>query len=165
MVTAQTMEDLMTIRFAALPTADVRALQRGGPDAYGFKPERHVSDGAGVPCRHCLKNVAAGEEYLILAYRPFPALQPYAETGPIFLHASECQRAPEGEELPEMLTSADYIVRGYGADDRIVYGTGAVVPTAEVRERAEALLARPDIAYVHMRSARNNCYQCRIDRD
>ena len=25
-------------------------------------------------------------------------------------------------------------------------------------------LARPDIAYVHMRSARNNCYQCRIDR-
>jgi hypothetical protein len=66
--------------------------------------------------------------------------------------------------LPEILTSADYIVRGYGADDRIVYGTGAVVPTGEVKGRAEALLERPDIAYVHMRSARNNCYQLRIDR-
>ena len=155
----------MTIRFAALPTDRVRALQHGGPDAYGFTPERRVSDGDGVPCRHCLKNVAAGEEYLILAYRPFPALQPYAETGPIFLHASECERAPEAEELPEILSSVDYIVRGYGADDRIVYGTGAVVPTAAVKQRAEALLERPDIAYVHMRSAQNNCYQCRIDRD
>ena len=75
----------MLLRYVALPTEDVRALQRGGPDAYGMVPERRVSDGDGVPCRHCLKNVAAGKDYLILAYRPFPELQPYAETGPIFL--------------------------------------------------------------------------------
>jgi hypothetical protein len=62
-----------------------------------------------------------------------------------------------------MLASTDYIVRGYGADDRIVYGTGAVVPTAKIAERAEVLLAREGISYVHVRSARNNCYQCRID--
>jgi hypothetical protein len=154
----------MAIRFTALPTDDVRALQRGGPDAYGFTPERKISDGDGVPCRHCLRDVAAGEEYLILAYRPFPALQPYAETGPIFLHARECERAEEGASLPEMLSSRDYIVRGYGADDRIVYGTGAVVPTAEVAARAEALFERDDVAYLHMRSARNNCYQVRIER-
>ena len=155
----------MTIRFNALPTEAVRALQHGAPDAYGLVPEHRVSDGDGVPCRHCLRNVAAGEEYLILAYRPFPALQPYAETGPIFLHARACERAGESDELPEILTSPDYIVRGYSADDRIVYGSGAVVPTSELRERAAALLAQPDIAYVHTRSARNNCYQCRIDRD
>ena len=154
----------MTIRFKALPTEDVRALQRGGPDAYGFTPERRISDGDGVPCRHCLKNIAEGEEYLILAYRPFPALQPYAETGPIFLHARECERAEQGEKLPDMLDSSDYIVRGYGRDDRIVYGTGAVVPTADIPARAETLFARDDVAYVHVRSARNNCYQCRIER-
>ena len=45
----------MTIQFKALPTADVRRLQRGGPDAYGFAPERQTSDGDGVPCRHCLR--------------------------------------------------------------------------------------------------------------
>jgi hypothetical protein len=154
----------MTIRFQALPTDSVRALQRGGPDAYGFVPERQVSDGDGVPCRHCLRNVNAGEEYLILAYRPFPALQPYAETGPIFLHARECERAEAGGDLPAMLGGSDYIVRGYGADDRIVYGTGAVVPTSGITERAETLFERPDIAYLHVRSARNNCYQCRIER-
>ena len=154
----------MSILFEALPTEAVRALQRGGSDAYGCTPERNVSDGNGVPCRHCMRNVAAGEPYLVLAYRPFPELQPYAETGPIFLHAAECERGPSGTQPPEMLASPDYIVRGYGADDRIVYGTGAVVPTAKIAGRAEALLARDDIAYVHVRSARNNCYQCRIDR-
>jgi hypothetical protein len=153
----------MQITFEALPTDAVRALQHGGVDAYGRKPEPKISDGDGVPCRHCLRNVAEGEPYLVLAYRPFPELQPYAETGPIFLHAAECERASSGPDLPDMLASPDYIVRGYGADDRIVYGTGAVVPTAEIAGRAEELLARDDIAYVHVRSARNNCYQCRID--
>ena len=154
----------MQVTFEALPTEAVRALQRGGPDAYGHKPERKISDGDGVPCRHCMRNVAAGEPYLVLAYRPFPELQPYAETGPIFLHAAECERASSGPDLPDMLASPDYIVRGYGTDDRIVYGTGAVVATAGIAEKAGTLLARDDIAYVHVRSARNNCYQCRIDR-
>ncbi|TIT55168.1 MAG: DUF1203 domain-containing protein, partial [Mesorhizobium sp.] len=62
----------MTIQFKALPTEDVQALQGGGPDAYGNTPERQVSDGDGMPCRHCLKNIAAGDDYLVLAYRPFP---------------------------------------------------------------------------------------------
>ena len=154
----------MPILFKALPTEAVRALQRGGADAYGRVPEKQISDGDGVPCRHCLKKVAAGDAYLVLAYRPFPELQPYAETGPIFLHAEECERATDGETLPEMLTSSDYIVRGYGDDDRIVYGSGAVIATDAISARAESLFERGDIAYIHVRSAKNNCYQCRIER-
>lgn len=155
----------MTIRFQALPTAAVRALQNGAPDAYGMTPERKISDGDGVPCRHCLRNVDAGEPYLILAYRPFPKLQPYAETGPIFLHAQECTRAAETGELPGLFAKTrSYILRGYAADDRIVYGTGMVTETPEIVETATALLKRPDVAYVHMRSAKNNCYQCRIEK-
>ena len=69
-----------------------------------------------------------------------------------------------GAALPEMLASPDYIVRGYGADDRIVYGTGGVIATEGIPARAADLLADPAIAYVHIRSARNNCYQVRIDR-
>jgi hypothetical protein len=154
----------MAIQFKALPTEPVRALQRGGPDAYGHTPELKISDGDGMPCRHCLKNIAAGQGYLVLAYRPFPKPQPYAETGPIFLHAEECERATEDEALPEILESPDYIVRGYDRDDRIVYGSGGVIPTGVIAERAEMLLERSDIAYAHVRSARNNCYQCRIER-
>ena len=107
------------IRFTALPTDEVRALQSGGPDAYGNTPERAVSDGAGNPCRHCLQQIPEGAPMLILAHRPFPAPQPYAETGPIFLCADACPRH-EGPEMPEVFTrSPDYLIKGYGEDDRI----------------------------------------------
>ena len=154
---------MTAICFTPIPTATLRAYQSGAPDANGQPPERHISDGGGNPCRHCLQMIPKGEGMLILAHRPFPAPQPYAEIGPIFLCAEECQ-AGGGRDLPEMLASPQYIVRGYGADHRIVYGTGAAVQTAALREEAVARLDAPRVAYVHVRSARNNCYQVRIDR-
>jgi hypothetical protein len=152
----------MPISFQAMPAADAEHLWSGGADAYGRQPETKTSDGPGHPCRHCLGNIDAGEELLVLAYRPFPELQPYAETGPIFLHKQPCQRYLAEAVIPPMLSSSDYIVRGYGHDNRIVYGSGAVTQTDEICSRAGELLARDDIAYLHVRSARNNCYQCRI---
>ncbi len=154
----------MTIRFTPIPTAVARAYQAGGLDANGQPPERHVSDGDGNPCRHCLKMIPKGAAFLVLAHRPFPAPQPYAELGPIFLCADLCA-AGGGAQLPEVLDSPDFIVRGYGVNDRIRYGTGGVIPTDRITDRAAELLADPAVAYVHVRSARNNCFQVRIDRD
>lgn len=151
------------ITLTAMPSEIAAAYRSGAADAYGLPPERAISPGGGLPCRHCLRMIDAGDPYLILAYRPFPAIQPYAETGPIFLHAEACERHEGGAALPPMLSSPDYIVRGYGSDDRIVYGTGAVTPRQEIAARAASLLQREDVAYVHVRSARNNCYQLRID--
>lgn len=154
-----------SIVYRAMPTHHARAFQMGAPDANGQIPERHVSDGGGVPCRHCLTEIPAGETYLILAYRPFRAPQPYAEIGPIFLHAEPCTRHPDVATAPVMfLGSERLLMKGYGANDRIIYGTGAVVDTREMDAYAAKLLQRDDVAYVHARSARNNCYQVRIDR-
>jgi hypothetical protein len=150
------------IRFTPIPTDTVRAYQSGAPDANGQTPERQISSGAGNPCRHCLSNIPAGAQMLVLAHRPFSEAQPYAEIGPIFLCADPCE-AGGGDALPEILASPDYIIRGYGRDNRIVYGTGAVVPTASIAAEAAARLADPRVTYVHIRSARNNCFQCRID--
>lgn len=152
------------IKFVALPLEAARALQAGGPDANGQAPERRISDGDGVPCRLTLRTVPTGEPYLVLAHWPFPAPQPYAEVGPIFLHAESQARWPEGEAVPPALASPRYIVRGYGPDDRIVYGTGQIVDTPAIPAKAAALLEDPRVAYLHVRSASNNCYQCRIER-
>lgn len=153
------------VTFIAMPTEEARHFQAGGADAYGLAPERRISDGAGVPCRHCLEDVAKGEAYLVLAYRPFPALQPYAETGPIFLHADPCARAPDQPSIPAMLARRKaHLIKGYGTDDRIIYGTGQVVASGDLEAAAAAILAREDVAYVHVRSALNNCFTCRIDR-
>jgi len=155
----------MSLTFSPLGTDTVRALRNGGPDAYGNPAERVVSDGTRNPCRHCLDFVPEGADMLICAHRPFSRLQPYAETGPIFLCADDC--APwSGAGVPPVLKSSpDYILRGYGNDERIVYGTGAVTPAENVAERAEALLTDPQVAFVDVRSSRNNCFQLRILRN
>jgi len=156
---------MTAIRFVAVPTTEAEHLWNGGRDAYDNLPETMVSDGPGHPCRHCLRNIDEGRELLVFAYRPFPELQPYAETGPVFLHKQTCARYAAEEILPPVLTtSPDFIVRGYGQNNRIVYGTGAVTAIGDIPTYGEKLLARPDIAYVHVRSARNNCFQCRIDK-
>ncbi len=156
----------MPLLYSGMPTHLAAAYRAGAPDANGQVPEPRISDGDGVPCRHCLENVAAGEPYLVLAYRPFPAPQPYAELGPIFLHAEACPAYAPAAGLPERERrgTSGRILRGYGADDRIVYGTGIVVGNDGIAAAAEAILERPDVAYVHMRSATNNCFTLRIDR-
>jgi len=155
----------MTIRFVAMPTEDAAALQRGGPDAHGQAPERQISDGDGVPCRHCLTRVAEGEPYLVLAYRPFPTDQPYAETGPIFLHAESCPRFERANAIPEILTERpEFVMRGYDERDCIVYDSCSVVAGDRLIEDAERLLALPRVTYLHVRARSSTCYQCRVER-
>ena len=153
----------MTIRFVALESELVSRWQSGGLDANDQAPERAISDGVGVPCRFTLAMVPKGEPYLILAHRPFPKPQPYAEVGPIFVHASASRRGGGTAHIPAFLESPRYIVRGYDAADRIVYGTGQIVPTQEIPAIAEQLFANDAVRYLHVRSATNNCYHCRIE--
>lgn len=153
------------MRYSALPTDIVRALQAGAPDAYGMPPERSTSDGGGNPCRHCLCDIPKDAGMLIFAHRPFEGLHPYAETGPVFLCADPCAQGG-GTATPNiLLTSPTYLVKGHSADERIVYGTGATVAAAQIGPHVEQTFARDEVAFIHVRSARNNCYQLRIDRD
>lgn len=78
------------------------------------------------------------------------------------MHARECSRAEDADTLPEILDSADYIVRGYNEEEHIVYGSGAVTRTEAIRGYAKDLLADTRVTFVDVRSARNNCFQCRI---
>ncbi len=155
----------MDIQFTALETNLVESFQRGGADANGQTPERRISDGSGLPCRHCLSEIEAGAPYLILALRPFPDLHPYAELGPIFLHAETCPRHRPDDGLPDVLANRDTaLIKGYGTDNRIKYGTGRIVAAAEIAAGAADIFQAQDVAYIHVRSATNNCYTCRIDR-
>ena len=150
--------------FQGLNRDVARGLRAGGPDANGMTAERGQSDGAANPCRCCLNHVTAGAEMLICAHRPFETVQPYAELGPIFLCAEDCA-GYRGPDLPQVLTtSPDYLIKGYSPDERIVYGTGQVTPQADLVAYVAMLLARADIGFVDIRSARNNCWMARVTR-
>ena len=153
------------IRFHPIASDLAEGWRAGAADAYGLKPEKTVCNSASAPCRHCLQAIPEGEPMLTLAHRPFDQTQPYAETGPIFLCGEPCAPYGANDQPPAYVRNSQTImVRGYGADDRIVYGTGEVVPSDTLQTTCRTKLADPRIAYLHVRSASNNCYLFRIDR-
>ncbi|MGQ0710533.1 MAG: DUF1203 domain-containing protein [Rhodoferax sp.] len=153
----------MTLTVRGIPTDTAHALRHGGLDAHGQAPLRRRAQGLANPCRHCLQLIEEGEEKLVLAYRPFAQAQPYAEVGPIFLHAQECPRY-EAAELPAWFAYlSPAVVRGYNTQDWIVYETGTVVDGPALTAACERIFAHPEVAYIHIRS-KFNCFQCRVER-
>ncbi len=155
----------MDYKFKALSNEICQKWRAGDVDANGQVPERAISDGKGNPCRYCLQDIAAEQEMLILAHRPFEKLNPYAEVGPIFICAG-CERREDVSDMPPVLTTRDrHLLKGYLSGDRIAYGTGAIVDTADIPEYVQSTLADPGINYIDVRSATNNCFTVRIERN
>lgn len=153
----------MKLSIRGIRSEEVDRIRAGGADANGQPALVRVAEGVANPCRHCLGLIAEGDAKLVLAHRPFDALQPYAETGPIFLHERACERY-ESDALPAWFDFMEpAIVRGYDADDWIRYDTGHVVAGREIAATCRQILADASIAYVHVRS-KYNCFQCRVDR-
>lgn len=152
------------IKIVSLPTDKVRQLQAGGIDANGLKPELLVEGGG--PCRHCLQPIELSEKKLLLSYRPFSSLNPYSETGPIFLHAKHCSAYEEMDVLPKMLLNwgdSPLIVRGYSQNERIQYGSSLVIPSEKLEKHCYQLLMHKDVAFLHVRAGSTNCYQFRVE--
>lgn len=153
----------MKLHVQGIPTEDFERLLGGGGDANGQAPLAKKAEGGANPCRHCLGLIADGEQKLVLAYRPFAAAQPYAEVGPIFLHARACTRY-QADALPGWFAFLDpAAIRGYDGDHWIRYDTGNIVRGRELTEACGAILSDPTIAYVHIRS-KFGCFQCQVDR-
>ena len=154
----------MNLHVRGISTAEFDRIRGGGLDANDQPALVRVAEGVANPCRHCLGLIAEGAAKLVLAYRPFERLQPYAEVGPIFLHQAACARY-DRDTLPAWFDFLDpAIVRGYDTADWIRYDTGDVVRGPELESACESILTDPTVAYVHIRS-KFNCFQCRVDRD
>ncbi|UYV37606.1 DUF1203 domain-containing protein [Rhodobacteraceae bacterium D3-12] len=154
----------MTAAFLPIPSEIVQAYRDGAPDAYGNPPERAPCEGASNPCRHCLDYIPKGADMLILAHSPFGARQPYAETGPIFLCADACAPYDPAAGTPAIFAKNPMLIRAYGPDERILYGSGAVVPPHRFNTEVAKRLADDAVAFVHIRSSTNNCFQARVER-
>ena len=153
----------IALRVHGIAHAEAMHIWQGGLDANGQLPVQRPAEGLANPCRHCLSLITPGETKLVLAHRPFAALQPYAETGPIFLHQQPCERY-EQVTLPAWFAFLEpAIVRGYDSDDWIRYNTGQVVPGKSLTAVCQQILSDPRVAYVHIRS-KFNCFQCRVER-
>jgi hypothetical protein len=154
---------MLKLAVKGIDTVEANRLKGGGLDANGLPAIVKRAEGLANPCRHCLQLIAEGDDKLVLAYRPFEGLQPYAEVGPIFLHRRTCSRY-EDHVLPAWFAHLQpALVLGYGHDDWMRYERGGVVQGMQLGDLCRATLGDPEVSYVHIRS-RYGCFQCRVER-
>src|SRR5271165_5880098 len=73
-----------------------------------------------APCRVCLRISREPEELILLSYQPLPDTGPYAEIGPIFVHAHRCKPYSSVGAFPRDFADRTLVLRAYGNDGRIV---------------------------------------------
>lgn len=150
------------LRFVSLPRAAIAAVRTRLTDARGYpvfvEPDRH----GGRLCRCCLQATRPGELVILFAYCPFPHVNPYAETGPVLIHARDCTWVGDPPGLPPELRRRPVVLRAYSREQEPV---GArLVTDGRIEDHADQLLGQPDAAWLHARTAEHGCYLLRIER-
>jgi Protein of unknown function (DUF1203) len=115
-----------------------------------------------APCRLCLRISNEPEDLILLSYQPLPDTGPYAEVGPIFVHALDCAPYAEVKKFPDDFVIRPLIVRAYGREGQIA--GAAVTQPGAAQARAAAYLADDSIAEVHVRHISYTCYDFKIVR-
>lgn len=149
-----------TLALAYLPIPDdiAASARRSLRDAFGH--QLHVERNQ-APCRSCLRISKAPEDLILLSYQPLPGTNPYAEIGPIFVHAHACTPY-DAPAFPADFLERELVVRAYNSQGRIA---DAVVAAPGEAERAAATFLQSDcIAEVHVRHRSYTCYAFKVVR-
>jgi len=154
------MKTSTTVALAYLPLPDevASAARRSLRDTFGH--QLHVERNQ-APCRSCLRISKVPEDLILLSYQPLPDTNPYAEIGPIFIHAHTCTPY-DAPDFPGDFLDRELVVRAYDDEGRIADATVAAPGEAEY---AAAVFLRGDrIAEVHIRHRSYTCYDFKVIR-
>jgi len=120
-----------------------------------------VDSPASSPCRHCLRWALPGERVILFPYAAIPSGHPYSETGPIFVHANECQRYSATNKYPADFRNGR-VFRAYDSNYNII--DAQVMDGSESEVVIESLFQNPDTAFVDVRSVTHGCFTFRVQR-
>jgi hypothetical protein len=147
----------------ALAPARLEAIRSRGTDDSGNAVSRGLRGEGGEPLRCCLRLAEAGEQVLLIAYRPFDRPGPYAETGPVFIHAARCAGYSPQAGYPEAFRDRMQVFRSYDAEGVITGGR-----LCSPQERAEDVIAEifedESVERIHTRNVVFCCYMLQIRR-
>ena len=143
-------------RVAAIAADELERIRARGVDDYGNTVEPFTATDGGAPLRCCLRDAEAGERIALIAYRPASIGGPYAEVGPVFVHAEACAGYADVDRYPEGFRGRNQLLRAYDAQGRQV--ENVVVDSAAAERAITGLLARPDVAFLHSRNVLAGCY-------
>jgi hypothetical protein len=154
----------MSFRISALPAAPFAPL-------YGLPVGELARRGIiwrvadrqpGFPCRVSLKDADIGDSVLLLNYEHQDAASPYRASHAIYVREGAREARPAVGEVPKLLRSRLLSVRAY--DDAGMMVVAEVVEGTALEGVVDAMLAKPEVAYLHLHNAKPGCYAARVDR-
>ena len=149
----------MRWRIDGLGEAELGEVWSSRQDHGGNAVEAFVDQGGGWPLRCCLRDSAAGDELAIVAWSPFPWSGPYAEVGPVVIHANRCDDRYRGDRVPEQFRGRAQILRPYDHDRRIAYDLiRHLGPDDDLDAAIAELLANPGVSFLQARNVLSGCY-------
>ncbi|MGH3115534.1 MAG: DUF1203 domain-containing protein [Streptomyces sp.] len=160
-----------------LPAA-LKELRDTDDAAQPFWPYIAREDGAplncvGSPLRCCLRAIEPGEQVGLVSYAPLrrwaavTGANPgaYDESGPVFIHAGECEGPRDTRGYPFARPGALRTIRRYDAEGRIVGGRLLEIPDdaeAGFDQAFREAFSKPEVALVHVRAVEYGCFQFEV---
>ena len=150
-----------TFRILPLPTEIAEAARHAVKAGASDHAIVSVNSPGSSPCRHCLRWAQPGERVILFPYVAIPSGHPYSKTGPIFVHANECQRYSATNEYPADFRNGR-VFRAYDAKYKII--DAQIMNGSEPEAVIESLFQNPDTAFVDVRSVTHGCFTFRVQR-
>lgn len=142
----------------AIEPARLEAMRARGVDEHG-NPWRSSPAFGWEPLRCCLTVAQADASIVLISYQPLAGPSPWAEVGPIYVHAEPCAGYRFTDAVPAAFSTGPRLLRTYRADGSLDYEHIRTVAEDEhVEPVLRALLADPDIAFVHVRAVQSQCF-------
>jgi hypothetical protein len=151
-----------SMRVHAIAIEELERVRRCGVDDFDNELRPFVTSDAGAPLRCCLREATAGERIALIAHRPFVARGPYAEIGPVFIHADACAGYAALRRYPEGFRHRRQILRAYDRTGAIV--DAILIEGAEAERAIAAMFANPDVVLLHSRNVLFGCYMFAIEQ-
>jgi Protein of unknown function (DUF1203) len=146
-----------TLNFVAIPSDIARRARETLRDDFGHGL---AVTPATAPCRHCLQIPKQPQPMILLSYQVLPDTGPYAEIGPIFIHAEPCEPYADVTTFPEDFRPRPLVLRAYDSTGSIV--DALVSDPGNAQRDALAFFANPAVAEVHVRHVSYTCFDFKI---
>lgn len=152
-------------RIEAIAPDVLDRIRGAGQDDFGNPIDVATDQARGSPLRCCLQPAEPGARIALIAYRPFIHPGPYAEVGPVFVHARRCA----GYNTPEMYPSGyrnwpTMIFRPYHFDGRMAYPALAMVDGEHAEDAIAGMFTDPTVELIHSRNVYAGCFMFAIRR-
>ena len=158
---------MKNFRVVPLSKEYAKKIRTSKKDNYGHEVIEQLSNGRG-PCRVSLKPFTPGvDKRLLFTHSPFTIDNAYDQPVPVFIHTGEIEEYADIYRFPPEIKADkkhfQITLIGYNTAQMMVYTK--LVGDEDIDNLIEIIFnEKPEVEYLHARSAKACCYICKIER-